>query len=794
MMAENKFIMKMERPAVRWEDATPCGNGTIGAMMYSHITRETILFNHEDLWLPIFRQPKTPHMAQYLPEYRRLLDEGKCHEADRYWREALKKEGWPDFVYTNPGHPAFDLRVKQEFNALFSEYERTLDMSSGEARVAWKIGETAYERKMFVSRAENMAVILFCTDRAGGVNAELGLKEHGFAPGIYPVKLSKEELPISFVKKAEADCLRFEGSYPDGSGYAGTAKLLIPDGEMKIREDTIEIKNASQLLVLVKLDKGSEPGKIQHDFPKNPEYQTLLDAHKKLHSELFLRISLDLNAKDRGDTNQQLLYKAFRGKIPTALYERLFYYGRYLFLSSAGGKLPPNLQGIWNGEYLPPWSCAYTLDENIQMMHWQVMPGNLPELMEPYFRFVERAVPQWEENAKNFYGCDGILAPISQADHAALCENMPYLMLTCVAGWLVKEFYTYYLYTKDEVFLLERALPLLEKAAQFYIDFSCTAETGERVLSPSMSPENNPVVEEKDYPPDPWLRASVNPTIDIAIFKELLQTLCTIYRQYDLKPEKREAFLKILSELPDYRINDDGALREWIHEKYGDHYRHRHISHLYPVFPGNEITEQSDPALREACKQAMRKKTESGMEAMTCWGYIHMAHIFHCLHQPEEALLCLEYAVKGCVGENFLMYINSMYCMGIAESYSEENTYNKPIYQMDANTGVTSLITQMLVDSCPDHITVLGSLPQEWDIGSVEGVQCMGQIEASVRWNLTAREITLELCSKENQTVRLAFPDWVCRISGAETVQCGKYTVLCVEKDKPIKLRCLGNE
>lgn len=788
--------MKMERPAVHWWEATPCGNGKIGALMYSNICTETILFNYEDLWLPVLERPQLPEMSGYLPEYRSLLEAGRCHEADRYWRDALKKEGWPDFAYINPGHPAFDLKIHQRFHQLFQNYERTLDMATGEARISWSTGGITYERTMFVSRADDMAVIRFRASCPEAVNVELELSEHVFRTGSYPVKCTRSELPLHSTRKSTADTLRIEGRYPDGSGYTGVARVYNRDGIGELTGNVLTVKGASELLVFIKIEKSNKPSDITLSFPEKDSYDRLLEEHKKIHTELFTRISLELTDRDeeRTQSNEQLLHKAWRGETPAALYERLFYYGRYLLLSSTGRKLPPNLQGIWNGEYLPPWACAYTLDENLQMAHWQVMPGNLWELMEPYFRFVEDSVPEWEENAQKFYGCRGILAPLAQSDHRYVCENMPYLMVTCVAGWLVREFYNYYLYTKDEEFLLERALPLMEKAALFYLDFSYCNDDGIRTICPAVSPENNPVVDEEEYEPDLWLRASVNPTVDIAIFRELLRNLCEIYRKFDIKPEKCREYQEVLKTIPEYQVNEEGALCEWMHEAYGDHYAHRHISHLYPLFPGNEITEEQNPSLWKACMKALEKKTESGMDKMTCWGYIHMAHLFSRTGQADKAYNCLEYAVKGCTGNNFFMYIYGVGGMGIAESFSEGKSYADPVFQLDSNTGITSAITHMLADSQPDGISILNGLPQQWQRGAYKGVKCMGNIDLSLTWNLDSRKLSVELFSRENQTVKLKIPSWVKLVNGKELPENSNVIRQELYQGKSTKLMCSGYE
>ena len=745
-MEKKSTILRMEQPATHWQDAIPCGNGKIGAMMYGNIADECILLNHEDLWLPIFEGVRNVEMSKYIPKYRELLEKGLCHEADAYWKSALKEAGWPEFTYSNPAHPAFDMLIRQTTGGLFYDYERSLDMESGEAKTVWRIDDCVFERRMFVSRADDMVVLQMAGSKPGKLNMQIQLKKHPFCKGFYPKELSENELPIRFVKNDNGNTMIFRGIYPDNSGYVGTAYIYVGDGQLKSESNGVRVQNSSKVTVFIKIDKTDKPLKLKHEFDDDMSYEEALARHKSIHSELFNRIALNIGrTSEENKTNEALIRETYVGNPPAELYEKLFYYGRYLFISSTPRVgLPPNLQGVWNGEYLPAWCSAYTLDENIQMMHWQVMPGNMPELMEPYLAFVEESLADWRENARNFYGCNGIVACLAKATHSLLSENMPYLMITCVAGWLASDFYSYYRYTQDEEFLKNRALPIMEETALFYKEYSYMNDEGNIAIAPAVSPENTPEVEEKGYKFDPWIRSSVSPTIDIAVFKELLINLKEVYTLLGEEAKAKECG-EWLSKFADYRINDDGALAEWQHPKYGDHYTHRHYSHMYPVFPGREIDEDN-PTMMDASRVAMEKRREAGIKGFTCWGLIHAALIYIRLFDAEKANDYLKCIMKACLKNNFLMNIYDIRGMGVASNGLVGTPYTVPICQLDANMGFTAVITDMIIRSTDDTIYILSALPPNWECGSIEGVCCVGKISALVLWNQEKIELVCSGC------------------------------------------------
>ena len=483
-------------------------------------------------------------------------------------------------------------------------------------------------------------------------------------------------------------------------------------------------------------------------------------------------------------SNEVLLAEAYQNRISNSLTERMFNFGRYLFISSTHptGR-PPNLQGIWNGDYIPAWSSDYTLDENVQMMHWAAMPGNLPELMEPYFRLFESTIEDWRTNARRFFGCRGIYAPLRQSDHGLLPEMMPYLIWFAGAGWLAQPFFDYFLFTGDRKFLRNRAVPFLKQVALFYEDFLYEGKDGRLTICPSMSPENQP-----DVPGATTI--SINPTMDVAVCREVLGNLCGACELLGIERAGVRRWRGILAKLPEYAVNEDGALKEWLRPELKDNYHHRHQSHIYPLFPGGEITRESRPDLFEACRVAVQKRLVVGLKSQTGWSLAHMANIYARLEEGDKALGCLDLLARACTGPNLWTYHNDWRKQGITM-----DTGKLPPFQMDANLGLTAAVLEMLAFSAPGMVKLLPALPSRWSSGRASGLLCRGQIELAMEWNKPAGKLVATLRSAKAQTLTLKSPPWAGRIAlpGTGRVQADPmkkgYLELSLPAKKQIHLR-----
>jgi alpha-L-fucosidase 2 len=364
-------------------------------------------------------------------------------------------------------------------------------------------------------------------------------------------------------------------------------------------------------------------------------------------------------------------------------------------------------------------------------------------------------LPDFRENARKIFNCRGIVVPCITTPPSGLFKDIqPHILQwTGAAAWVAQHFFDYYLHTGDEAFLKERALPFLREIALFYEDFFTTDENGYFLSAPSNSPENHPGNHSENAEALKGMGTTMNATMDFALAKEVLTNLIDGHAQIGEEPEELGKWQDMLTKIPPYQINGDGAVTEWMHPYYTDNYNHRHQSHVYPVFPGFEVTEDSDPKLFEAFKIAIRKRLEVGISAQTGWSLAHMANVYARMKEGDSALDCLSLIARACVMNNFYTTHNDWRESGIGGNFSQAP------YQIDANLGWTAAVQEMLLFSRPGHITILPALPKEWSQGSVKGLLARGGIRVAIQWNLAESRIEVELCSlKKDQQLELISP------------------------------------
>lgn len=758
--------MQMRTPASRWQDALPCGNGTIGAMVYGHIRHELILLNHEALW---FRTPKPvlPDISDHVPELRKRLFEGDYRAAGRFLWDKLIEAGAGD-QHIDSYHPAFDLDLSMENRAAYTSYCRGLQFNTGEATVQWTESGTSFDRRLFVSRADDVVVLRITREGPGPIQAALRLSPHEVAPwddNWFQPGQSPADLPLDFRASCPDGSLEIVGRYRDGGEFGGVARVIQRRGTMRTEKgaeeenkwipmgpkmsqtglDKIRIDGAEEVLVLVKLFANEPSGpalaRLREELGRlDADYEGLLTRHREEHERIFRRTTFQL-APSSTRCNEDLLGDASDGDVSALLMQRMVTYGRYLLLSSSRpGGWPANLQGVWNGNYMPAWSADYHNDENVQMCYWQTLAGNMPETLLPYIEFYESRVPDWRENAQKVYGCRGILAPISESTHGLIFPGA-WMNWTAGAGWIAQLFFDYWLFTGDRDFLRKRVIPFLTEVARFYEDFLVEDAAGRYVFAPSLSPENVPDIEKRSL-------ATINATMDVAVAREVLSNLCTACEELGMQNEDTAKWEAMLSKLPSYEINEDGALREWLHPGLKDNYHHRHQSHIYPVFPGHEINAEDEPTLFKAARVAVEKRLVVGLQSQTGWSFAHMASIYARLGEGNRALECLELLVRACTGPNLFTYLNDWRGQGLSMFWGHRG---QPPFQLDANLGLTAAVQEMLLTSRPGFLALLPALPDKWTKGRMQGLCARGGIHVFLRW--AKRILKAELRSSRDQVV-----------------------------------------
>ena len=746
-----KHEMTLSKPAERWDFAMPTGNGQIGAMVFGDIDNETIVLNYDCLFIRSVK-PQLPDVSHHLPKIRKMLAEGKYNQAQAFIEGEIDK--LYDYRGPDPYHPAFNITVDMADSKNVTNERRAVNFETGEVEVSWNQAGVRYERRMFVSRRDDVVVMRISASKPAKVNCSIGLlptglqrNELGNGKNVRIPRFPKDELkykifldkvPITFNLTASEKLLTICGKYDVGGPYkmvgadefGGCAIVIVKGGNAAESNLQVNINEADEVLVLCKLfahqDSNTSIKRVTRELEQLPhDYAALLQRHNALHQELFLRATLDLRGQDnyRSMTNAELLAAVKKGKGSKALMERLFDFGRFtLICSSRPGAKPANLKGIWCGVYGPAWSANYHNDTNIQMSYFQALPGNIAELTLPYFDLYEKFMDDFRTNAMNIYGCRGILLPISGlTTNGLIYKNTKtknvYSNWTAGAGWIAQLFYDYWLYTGDRQFLRKRAVPFMKECALFYEDFLFEGKDGKYLFSPSYSPENTPA-----NTGSMW---HVNATMDIAVTKELLTNLCTACEALGIEKEGVICWRRMLAKLPDYMINEEGALKEWAHPHLKDNYGHRHLSHLYPLFPGLEAASQpakGGPALFEACRRAMSKKFHGeGIVTFTC---ALNATVRARLGEGDAALHELELLAKS-------PYMLSNLSTFVGTGF--------PVMQMETSSGISAAIIEMLLFSEPGTgtpaVKLLPALPKAWPTGHIKGLRARGGFEVDIYWN-----------------------------------------------------------
>jgi len=738
-------------PAVTWEQGLLCGNGTIGANVFGRPLDERIVFTHERLFLPQGPPTMPPPNAQRLFEIRRLIDEGLYFQATKL---AFQLSGQESFMYPDPFVPAFDMRIRTDAEGEPSAYSRSVDFATGEVTVRWSDARGEHRRRIFVSRADGACCIRVDSPGAGSVAFRLDLTPRELSSEL-PERTregsaKRYEAHIRDVTvAAEGETLTwrnaFARAYP-GSIHAleAVVRVRAQGGTVKADGQTLVVDGADCALVLVGMELPRDPGRSAVDAIRArldglpADYDALLERHARIHGGLFGRARLDLGGGEaRKMTTEELLERATGESAEPALIEKEFDAGRYNIISSTG-RLPPTLQGLWAGTYVPPWASDYTHNGNVPSAIASMLMGNMPELMLAYTSYIESIVPYLEINAANIFGARGVVLPSRSTTNGfnnALAEKFAGGFWVAGAAWAAHFFYDYYLYTGDAQFLVEHALPFMEKAAVFFEDYLYEGPDGKYVFNPTQSPENTPGNSDS--------QGSFNATMDMAAATELLRNLIAGSRAAKANAEKIPVWERMLEKMPQYQIGPDGALKEWLTPKLEDQLNHRHSSHLYALYDGlpDQIarSEELTRAFRRVIEIKLDLHWKEGSGFMS-FGIVQLGLAAASLGEGELAYRCLVHLA------------NRYWLHNLASMHNHRSLLN-----MDISGGMPAVIIKMLVASEPGRIDLLPALPSAWPTGAIEGVLCRGQVEV-VRLEWDGGRVEARLNSAIDQTVTLRSP------------------------------------
>ena len=720
-------------PGAAVSEGLTAGNGAMVIEVMCDPYSEQILFHHESLLMPWKRPFEAPRAADIFPQVRQMVLDGKYKEAIEFAFKEMDKSPVKANTWPHPTVPAFTMHFDLPKTASVKDYLRTVNFESSEVNVYWSDERGEWLRQTFTSRPDNVVVQRLAAPKGQSVNTRIAVEKPAARMRMFGGAGGTSEVQHDFNEQRLIYKCRLDPSV-DSSGYAGVVRVVRNGGSARMDGDTLVIENASSVMLLTRIEWFADFSEDKVEALRqaleqlSPDYHAILERHRKVQSEALNRVTVDFGgASQYGMSSEELLAdQRSRPDYSPALLEKIFAMGRYWFMYTSG-------------KY--PTMVAET-NANINLQIAPGPQGDLREGMNAYFNWMESLAPDFRVNAKNIFGMRGAhysLCPqqnVGVSFHystaASTGEIWPHPYWLSAGGWCLRPFWDHYLTTGDVDFLRNRVVPALKELALFYEDFlTVTDKDGNYVFVPSFSPENNPANT------SPSAMLVINATMDITVCREVLTNLIDACQLLGTDADSILKWKAMLAKMPPYLMEPDGTLKEWAWPTLEERYSHRHISHLYGAWPGDEIDPDRTPKLALAAMMADRRRVPERLAAHgRCHRALVGARLKDCYMVDTELRQLIE---QGYVA-------TTLRC--------SHDPYAWPM--PDAQGGIPTIMMEMLLYSRPGVIEVLPALPETLAKGSIHGMlaRTFARVD-TLAWDMQGRSADVSLTSLKDQDITL---------------------------------------
>ena len=707
------------QPAKVWMESLPIGNGRLGAMTYGGIEEEKLALNESTMWSGQYNENQNkPFGREKMNQLRKLFFEGKLSEGNRIAGDNLHGNQTSFGTHL----PIGDLKMQFIYpEGKVTGYRRSLSLDEAVSSVSFNSGGVNYKREYFATNPDNVLVLRLTADKQKSITMNMGLDL------MRQADLSVENNQLVFTGKVD-----FPLHGPGGVCFEGRIAVLADNGEVKMEQSGVSIKEADAVTLIVD---------VRTDY-KSPDYKTLCadgvekaaaksydelkQAHIKDYNTLYNRVSIHFGQDANRAMPTDVRWKQVKeGKTDTGLDALFFQYGRYLTIASSreNSPLPIALQGFFNDNKAcnMGWTNDYHLDINTEQNYWAANVGNLAECNAPLFTYIKDLAHHGAKTAEVVYGCKGWTAHTTANvwGYTPASSTIIWGLFPMAGSWIASHLWTQYEFTQDKQYLAETAYPLLKGNAQFILDFLAKdPKSGYLMTGPSISPEN-------------WFRtaggeemvASMMPACDRELAYEILSNCVRASEILDTDREFADSLRTAIAQLPPIQLRANGAIREWFEDFEEAHPNHRHTSHLLALYPFSQITLEKTPELTEAARKTIENRLSAENWEDTEWSRANMICMYARLKDAQEAYKSVQ-LLQGKLSRENLMTVSPG---GIAGAEGD-------IYSFDGNPAGTAGMAEMLIQNHEGYVEFLPCLPVEWKDGSFKGLCLKGGAEATAEW------------------------------------------------------------